>query len=163
MKKNANALSRVFSWLQAFFGFLKLPEPRLGPVLAASAAFLLSLGVIITGRGYSGLGVGDIGDFEVDRVAERDVFADKSVSYTDWEATRRRIAERERMVPAVFTYSDAADEAIRGGYGRFAALGAALFAENAPLGSFRSAVARNFPPSFHGRPYRPCLTTANGK
>jgi putative nucleotidyltransferase with HDIG domain len=150
VKKNDNAPGRILAGLGTFFNFLKLPELRYGPVIAAVSAFLLSVGVIVAGKGYTGLGVEDISDFEIGRVAERDVMAGHSVSYTDWEATRQRIAERERMIPAVFTYSGIATEAVRSAYTRFSVLTARLFSEGASIDAFTSAIETEFPDCFSG-------------
>jgi putative nucleotidyltransferase with HDIG domain len=148
MKKNNAPLIQRFLKAGAFFSFVKLPRFRPGPALAALAAFFAALILIIGGRSYTRLGVGDIQDFEVGRVAERDVIAERTVSYTDWEATRRRMEDRERMVPAVFTVSVAAGEAIRRNYGRFLALLERLFGEGLSRESFRSVVEVEFPAAF---------------
>ncbi|MDR2404130.1 MAG: HDIG domain-containing protein [Spirochaetaceae bacterium] len=148
VKKNGNILVRVSSGIRVFFNFLKLPELRTGPVLASAAVFFVSLGLIIAGKGYAGLGVGDIGDFEVGRVAERDVIADRSVSYTDQEATKRRIADRERMIPAVFIRSNTATEMAWDAYNHFLTLARRIFSEEAPVTAFISAVEQEFPEYF---------------
>ncbi|MDR3144706.1 MAG: HDIG domain-containing protein [Treponema sp.] len=147
-KKNGNILTRLFDGIRVFFNFLKPPELRAGSVLASAAAFLVCLGLIIAGKGSAGLGVGDIGDFEVGRVAERDVVAERAVSYTDQEATGRRIAERERMIPAVFIRSNTATEMAWDSYSRFSTLAMRFFSEKAPAAAFVSAVEEEFPAYF---------------
>ncbi|MDR0377273.1 MAG: HDIG domain-containing protein [Spirochaetaceae bacterium] len=137
---------------RAFLNALKPMKFRLGPLLATTAAFLISLAVISLNRGSARFGMEDIQEFEVGRVAERDVTAEQSVSYIDEEATTRSRESKEKQVPAVFTYLLEANEKIIESYNRFAAVLSSFFTgqdgENGSFTYFRSALEGEFPGSF---------------
>jgi membrane-associated HD superfamily phosphohydrolase len=61
-------------------------------------------------------------DFEVGKVADRDVVAEQAVLYEDVHATGLRREAQERLVPAVYHYSYRATEELRNRWSRFAAL-----------------------------------------
>ncbi|MCL2093987.1 MAG: HDIG domain-containing protein [Treponema sp.] len=90
--------------------------------LAWGGAFFLSLLVVLlnvrTGRSL----VRNLDEFEVGRVAERDVIAQQSLSYRDEEATARRMEAQERQVPAVFQYSLRISEEAQSRWEEFALL-----------------------------------------
>jgi putative nucleotidyltransferase with HDIG domain len=130
---------------------LQLRKVRRGPALAALSVFLISLILIIAGSVNAGSSAdSDLGEFEIGRVADRDVIAEQAVSYVDEEATRLRIAAEERMVPAVFLYSDAAGEEARGAYGRFAEFSLDLFSERVSAEVYKFAVQAELPGAFVG-------------
>ncbi|MDR2743357.1 MAG: HDIG domain-containing protein [Treponema sp.] len=145
MKKNNGDLEG-----SAFFSALKPQKPRLGPFLASAAAFLFSLTMTIVSRDYSRFGVEDLQDFEVGRVADRDITAEQLVSYIDEEATRHSRESREHQVPAVFIYSVQMSERIIESYNRFAAVSASFFTEpgRGSFNYFRSGLEAEFPGSF---------------
>ncbi|GHV81799.1 HD family phosphohydrolase [Spirochaetia bacterium] len=140
MKKNDGDIHN-----DTFLNTLIPGRPRLGPVLVTAAAFLVSLAVIIGGRGYIQFGRDDLREFAVGKVADRDVTAEKRVSYIDEEATRQRLADLEHLVPAVFAYSVQRSEAIRGSYTRFSGLAGRLFTEAQTAEAFTAAVKAEFP------------------
>jgi putative nucleotidyltransferase with HDIG domain len=135
-----------------FLNSLKPVKPRMGPLLASAAAFLVSLTAITVSRGYSRFGMEDVQDFEVGRVAERDIMAEQTVSYIDEQATDRSRESKERQVPAVFIYSLQVNEGIIASYNRFTAVSASFFAEpgrgRGSFNYFRSALETEFPGSF---------------
>ncbi|MDR0386870.1 MAG: HDIG domain-containing protein [Treponema sp.] len=145
MKKNNSDLGE-----RTFLNSLKPVKPRLGPLLASAAAFLVSLTAITVSRGYARFGEEDIQGFEVGRVADRDITANRTVSYIDEEATVLSRESRAKQVPAVFIYSLPAGEGIMESYNRFTAVSASFFAEpgRESFNYFRSALDAEFPGSF---------------
>jgi putative nucleotidyltransferase with HDIG domain len=91
-----------------------------GPVLAAVAAFVFSL-IVVLANMRSGAS-DDLEEFEVGKVADRDVVAEQALTYEDEEATRVRLETQERQVPAVFHYSLTASEEIRTNWNHFSGL-----------------------------------------
>jgi putative nucleotidyltransferase with HDIG domain len=106
--------------------------------------------MILLGRTSPREGAGNLQDFEVGRVAERDVVAGQTVSYIDEAATREQLELKERLLPAVFSYSAAETERVRGDYRRFMTRSRELFAGNASLKDYESAMAGEFPGFFTG-------------
>jgi putative nucleotidyltransferase with HDIG domain len=82
-----------------------LPKIRPGPA-AASVMSLLAVILVTVGNTKQGGILEEIQDFETGKVAERDVVAHEEVSYVDVEATELRRKARERLVPAVFRFSE---------------------------------------------------------
>ncbi|GHT77668.1 hypothetical protein FACS1894130_02770 [Spirochaetia bacterium] len=148
MKKNDASIRDAGIAGDAFFNTLIPGKPRLGPVLVTAAAFLVSMAVIIGGRGYTRFSKDDLGEFEIGKVAERDVTAEQRVSYIDEEATRQRLAELEHLVPAVFSYSVRISESSRDGYARFYTLASRLFTEAQTAKAFTENVEAEFPGFF---------------
>ncbi|MDR2499876.1 MAG: HDIG domain-containing protein [Treponema sp.] len=135
----------------AFFSSLKPGKLRTGPALAAASAFILTLTVVIGSRGRAGAGSIDLAEFEAGKVSERDVAAQSSISYVDEQATQQQFAVQERMIPAVFTYSNDISAGMREAYARFAALALEYAGPSeAPGGAdaFYQAVAAAFPNAF---------------
>ena len=82
--------------------------PRLGtvPGVVCLCSFIIATLVAVSNMNLGVAGYGDLGDFEAGRVAERDVTAEYTFSYVDETATRLRIEAQERLIPAVFRYSE---------------------------------------------------------
>ncbi|MDR0313492.1 MAG: HDIG domain-containing protein [Treponema sp.] len=118
---------------------------RSGPFLAALGAFVVSLAIVL---GYMNSGSDSINydEFEVGRVAERDVIADYPVSYEDVEATRIKREAQERTVPAVFNYSTQITEEAKNNWNQFCAL--VNDQESATQEEFISAIQAGFPGYF---------------
>ena len=95
------------------------------PFLAALGAFLFCVAVVL-GNMNAGSSGDNPDEFEVGKVAERDVVAEYSVTYEDTEATRQRMEIQERLVPAVFHYSYRAAEDMQNNWKKFIALAAEL-------------------------------------
>ena len=108
-----------------FPGFVRKLFPvslRKGPILAWSLAFLLCLTFILLNlKSNRSLG-GNIEEFEVGKVADRDVVAKQTTLYEDKEATSLKIEAQERLVPPVFHYSFTASEELRSRWSLFVAL-----------------------------------------
>jgi putative nucleotidyltransferase with HDIG domain len=143
MKKHNDDLER-----SVFFKALIPSKPRVGPLVVSLGAFVVSLGVIIAGRGYISFSAEDLRDFEVGRVADRDVTAEQTVSYVDQAATRQKLDALERLVPAVFTYSAEKSEAARNNYRKFSSLVQDLLARGASTAAFQGAIEEAYPGFF---------------
>ena len=124
------------------FTVLKLPAFRPGPAIASAGAFALTLTVILT-LGQSGRL--EFGEFEVGKVADRDVIASQPVSYIDEEATRLRMEAHERLVPAVFKYAVSVNQEMRTSYERFSLFSRDLFAGDPSRESYLLTVQAEFP------------------
>jgi putative nucleotidyltransferase with HDIG domain len=121
---------------------------RLGPSLAVFAAFIVSTAIITGNMSNNAGSLGDIRDFEAGRVAERDVVAERSVSYVDEEATRLRLEARERLVPAVFRFSPPATEFMRNGWKDFSSFVNGLVTDGSSADASRLAVQAKYPAFF---------------
>jgi membrane-associated HD superfamily phosphohydrolase len=88
------------------FTLLKMPRMGLVPGIVCLCSFFASVIVVITNLNLSSDGPGDIRNFEVGKVADRDVIAEHSLSYIDKDATLMRVKAQENMVPAVFRFSE---------------------------------------------------------
>jgi putative nucleotidyltransferase with HDIG domain len=124
------------------FTVLNLPALRPGPAIASAGAFALTLTVILA-LGQSGRL--EFGEFEVGKVADRDVIATQPVSYIDEEATQLRTEAQERLVPAVFKYAVSVNQEMRTNYERFSMFSRDLFAGNLSLETYRLKVQSEFP------------------
>ncbi|MDR1373438.1 MAG: phosphohydrolase, partial [Treponema sp.] len=144
MKRTNNGSGPVF-----FPKILRAFISRFGPFMVTALAFIVSAAAVINGRSAAS-SAGDSGDFEAGRVADRDIIAEQSISYTDENATRLRLEAEEKLVSAVFTFSAAAGTEIRESYRRFAALSRDLFEQRASAETYRLAVQAEFPGAFSG-------------
>ena len=128
---------------------IKDAKIKKGPAIATMITFLVSA-VVVINSANSSISMGDLGEFEVGKVSERDIVAEKPLSYIDEEATRIKIAEQEHLAPAVFRYEPAVELEARGSYARFAALCGNFFKKQGAQGpeSFRLAVYAEFPSLF---------------
>ncbi|MDR1909270.1 MAG: HDIG domain-containing protein [Spirochaetaceae bacterium] len=123
-------------------------RPRLQPLLVSLAAFVISLFLILGGRGYLRLRAPDLSQFEAGKVADRDVVADKTVSWIDEDATRAQLAARQRLISAVFTYSGDITGGIRGRYAAFRAVFEEALRSAESAAGFRDSVNRLYPGVF---------------
>ncbi|MDR0598571.1 MAG: HDIG domain-containing protein, partial [Treponema sp.] len=131
-----------FAALFARIGFSRF---RWGPSLAALAAFALSSTVILVTGGQETI---SLEEFEVGKVADRDVIAPEPVSFIDEEATRSRMEAQVHQVPAVFKYSIPVNDEIRGAYGRFSLVSRTLFEEGVSWEQYLLRVNADFPGLF---------------
>jgi membrane-associated HD superfamily phosphohydrolase len=147
MKRNSNHTG----FGDTFFSYFVLPKFRFGPALVSFLAFLASGSLIFWGSRRADIAEADAyTEFELSRVADRDVLAERPVSYVDEEATRLRIEAEERLVPAVFVYSPSAAEMCRSAYRRFADLSRSIFAQGSSAGAYKLAIQAELPGAFHG-------------
>ena len=116
------------------------------PLMAWSTAFLICFTVtlidVCSRKGING----GLEDFEVGRVAERDIFAAEPITYIDEQASRLILAAQERLVPGVFIFSFSVTDEQKNRFKRFSAM-----AENIPEEagiSFWLSVEEEFPGYF---------------
>ncbi|HRR03383.1 MAG TPA: hypothetical protein P5286_10835, partial [Treponemataceae bacterium] len=76
-------------------------------ILLGSTLLLLGIASYFSTIEVNGLRQLTLSDFEVGRVADRDVVASRELSYVDEDATRIRIEARKKLVPAIFRYDTA--------------------------------------------------------
>jgi putative nucleotidyltransferase with HDIG domain len=144
MKKNNDPLEG-----SVFLKNLRPPRPRLGAALATGAASLVLAVTVIAGSGGRQADFsGNLDEFAVGKVAERDVMAERPISFVDEEASRIRLEAQERLVPAVFKYNHAAETEMREGYNRFTTLVLRFFQEGISAEAFQLAVQAEFPGTF---------------
>jgi len=124
---------------------LKLPHVRTGPAVATVAALAITMVVILIVNGKPSF---DINEFEIGKVAERDIIAPESLSVIDTDATRTQAADQIRQVPAVWKYDVSLSDEIRKTFDRFVLLSQSLFVEENSPGSFVRRVNEEFPGTF---------------
>ncbi|MDR3139894.1 MAG: HDIG domain-containing protein [Treponema sp.] len=125
----------------------KILQLRPVPALTTLFAFLVSAGAVISSMN-SGDKTGDFADFEVGRVAERDVIAERTLSYVDEAATRLKIEAQERLIPAVFSYSRAVNEDMQKNYANFIQLSKDLINEGDSPEAYILKIQAQFPGMF---------------
>ena len=118
------------------------------PALAWAGAFLLCLVVVLINVKSSQDFVGNSEEFEAGKVADRDIIAERDVSYEDEKATRLRLEAQEQLVPAVFRYSDRATDEIKSDWDRFVTLAEDHLAADHSRDTFRLALQSEFPGDF---------------
>ena len=111
-------------------------------------AFLICFAVIFLNMNSSRDFGRNFRDFEVGKVADRDVIAEKAVVYTDERATALRIEAQEKLVSAVFRYSNETTEGLRNRWANFASLAERLFEEASSRQTFTLALQAEFPGEF---------------
>jgi putative nucleotidyltransferase with HDIG domain len=135
----------------AFFALMKKiipPSFFSAPARAAGGVLVLCVIVILGNMNSIKGAAGDLADFEVGKVADRDVIADQAVTYEDEKATRLRQEAQERQVPAVFHYSSEASGKIRDQWRRFLANAGEHAGGKGSREDFVSAIRKEFPASF---------------
>ena len=125
-----------------------LPSIKRGPALAWTGAFFFCLVIILVNLHSSRNYTGSLDEFEVGRVAERDVIAEQSVTYKDETATNLRIDAQERLVPAVFYYSYKITEEQEDRWEHFAAAAGNNSPENSSRDTYRLNLQSEFPGDF---------------
>jgi len=127
---------------------LNLSGFRAAPVLVSLITLLITIVIAAGNSSGNAAGASDIHEFESGKVAERDVIAERSLSYVDEEATRLRIEAQERLVPAVFRFSVSASAQARDTWQRFAAMADELIATDGSVESCRLAIQAEYPSLF---------------
>ena len=117
-------------------------------ILAWSLSFIICLVVILVNAkpGYDF--ARNTEEFEAGKVADRDVTADRDLSYEDEEATRVRMDEQEQFVPAVFHYSGKITEELQKSWDRFSALAGKNPETGDSPDAFTLAVQSEYPGDF---------------
>jgi len=121
---------------------------RTGPALAWAGAFLVCLAVILINLNSNRQYKGGFEEFEVGKVADRDVIAEQSITYKDEEATSLRIEAQQRLVPAVFHYSDKVTEDMQNQWKAFVNLAAEHSTEEHSLAAYKLSFQSEFPGLF---------------
>ncbi|MDR1587234.1 MAG: HDIG domain-containing protein [Treponema sp.] len=129
-------------------GIFRLNRARLGPGLCSVAAFIVTAIVVIANMNPGAGGAGDLQDFETGKVSDRDVIADRPVSYIDTEATRLRTETQEHLVPAVFRFSVSAGADVRNSWRAFCDLADKSLMEGASADAAYLAVQAKYPAYF---------------
>ena len=121
---------------------------RFWPALAIGVTFVVLLIIALSNVGSPSAMSPVLREFEVGKVAERDLIADKTISYIDEEATQLRKKAQERLVPSVFRYSNDATRDALAAFGRFKSLVRSLFANRVSLEAFRLGIQAEYPGVF---------------
>jgi len=142
MKKNPNSPEVK---LRGFL-YRLLSLPRMGriPAIICLCSFIAAVIVIITNLNLSTDGPGDINNFEIGKVADRDVVAEYTLSYIDNEATLMRMKAQENMVPAVFRFSENVGPDALESWNKFCGFADKLVAEGSSRNSRQLAVQAEY-------------------
>ncbi|HOJ98592.1 MAG TPA: HDIG domain-containing protein [Termitinemataceae bacterium] len=128
------------------FSSLFKPFRRVPLVAAGVSCVIVGFFVVVTGSSSQ---LSDYKrEFEVGRVADRDVIAERSVTYVDEEATRSRIEAQERLVPAVFKYSHEITRDVYASFSHFSSQVSTLFKHQVSLDTFRLTIQGEYPNMF---------------
>jgi len=130
--------------------FRRLNLPRLGPApgVVCTASFIAAAFVILTNMDSGVERLGDFSDFEVGKVADRDVAAEYPLSYIDKEATRLRMEAQTHLIPAVFRYAAGVRSEALQSWNEFCDFADALAAKGESAAAVRLAVQSEFPGRF---------------
>ncbi|MDR2633586.1 MAG: HDIG domain-containing protein [Treponema sp.] len=145
-------LGKLKIWAAKLSGIGTFVTTRRGPAIATLVALLVSTIVIIQYQGAYRGASGDLQEFEVGKVAERDVLAERSVSYVDETATRLKLDVQQHLVPPVFRYTPELTAEAQKEYARFVSLSLPYFAqaqaEQLGLEAYTQEIYRAFPGMF---------------
>jgi putative nucleotidyltransferase with HDIG domain len=147
MKKKTDLTAFITSLKAETLDLLRLKQ---GPMLAGGASFLLCAVVIVTNMNTGKGSAGDFRDFEVGRVAERDLIAGETITFVDEKASQLRQEAQERLVPAIFLYSAAAAEEILREWDQFKGIVTHQSGEGSSREAFKLALQSEFPRAFSG-------------
>jgi cyclic-di-AMP phosphodiesterase PgpH len=117
-------------------------------VLAWAGAFLFCLIVILLSGNSSSSMRRSIEEFEVGKVAGRDLIAEYDINIEDEQATREKIETQERLIPAVFQYSNRVSGELKSRWNYFSNLAKKLFTEVHSAQSFALELRSEFPGEF---------------
>jgi len=131
--------------LKDLFSRLSFPQVRRGPAAATIAALAVTTVVVLAVNGKVSF---TVDEFEVGKVADRDVIAPEPASFIDYEATRLQTAARVRQVPAVWKFAVQFNNEMIDTYDHFALFSRSLFGrENSPE-NYVNRVNAEFPGVF---------------
>jgi putative nucleotidyltransferase with HDIG domain len=149
MKKTPDSFSKRLS--ESLFRKLKqLNVPRLGlvPGIVCLCSFAAAVFVIVSNMNSGVEALGDLNDFEVGKVADRDIIAEHTLSYLDKEATRLRMEAQESLVPAVFRYSVSITSSVLDAWNVFCNYADDLARQGMQAASLRLEVQARYPGLF---------------
>jgi len=121
---------------------------RFWPSFVIFLTFITIFIVALSNVGRSSTLSPTVREFEVGKVANRDLIADKTISYIDEEATQLRRKAQEQLVPAVFRYSNDASRDALAAFNRFKSLVHSLFKNRVSIESFRLGIQAEYPGVF---------------
>jgi hypothetical protein len=87
------------------------------PIIIGIVFYIITALIAVNNKNSESMN--NIREFEIGKVAERDVIAGFSASYVDIEATRIRAEAQEKAVPAVFRYSETVNTDINNSWKNF--------------------------------------------
>jgi putative nucleotidyltransferase with HDIG domain len=149
MKKTPDSFFKRLS--ESLFRKLKqLNVPRLGlvPGIVCLCSFAAATFVIVSNMNSGVEALGDLNEFEVGRVADRDIVAEHGLSYVDKEATRLRMEAQVSLIPAVFRYSVSVTNTVLSAWNGFCDYADGLAKQEMPAASFRLTVQAEYPGFF---------------
>ena len=131
--------------ISELLGRIKALQIRTGPAVASIAAFIITAAIILFTNGKVSF---NIDEYEVGKVADRDVIAAEPVSFIDVEATRLNMNATIRQIPAVFKFNIPINDEMRRGYDRFVLFSQNQFSENSSEEHYLQSVDSEFPGTF---------------
>jgi len=138
----------MLSELVTYLGKSLFASQNRKSALVWTAAFLLCFAMILIHVNTSHNYGASLSDFEAGKVADRDVFAEQSITYEDEYATSLRRETQERLVPAVYHYSNRTTEELRNQWKRFAAMAEIHTGESRTLSAYSRELQMEFPGEF---------------
>jgi len=149
MKKTPNSFAgNLLKFLLNELKKFNLLHLGLAPGMVCLGSFIIAIFFIVTNINVDSEKPGDFGDFEVGKVADRDLIAEHPFSYIDKEATRLRMEAQESLVPAVFRYSSVTTDEILASWNEFCDFTDALVTRELSAASLRLAVQAEYPAYF---------------
>ncbi|MDR2900588.1 MAG: HDIG domain-containing protein [Treponema sp.] len=143
MKKNNEP------FVKSLFGKIKWNNKiRVRPSLASLGAFLICTIFVLSGLGVPNNGDAELKEFEVGKVAERDVIADRSISYIDEQATQLRREAEEQLVPAEFKFSPLITDEIQNQYKQLAEFSIQQFEQRNSADAYYLSLQVEYPGAF---------------
>ncbi|MCL2763065.1 MAG: HDIG domain-containing protein [Treponema sp.] len=127
---------------------LNLPHLGLVPRIVCLCSFAAAVLVTAVTMKLDVEKQGNYREFEVGKVADRDIVAEYSISYIDVEATRRRMEAQENLVPAVFRYSAGISHEAIASWNAFCDFADTAAADEVSPASMRLTVQAEYPAYF---------------
>lgn len=127
------------------FHGITIPPVRAGLAAATLSALAITIIVNIAVNGKASF---DVNDFEIGKVADRDIISHENLSFIDKEATAAQITEEIKQIPAVWKYDDDLSDEIKKIFDRFAALSVLQFAERNSEENYIRNINEEFPAVF---------------
>ena len=154
MKKMANGTEGKkkgkLTLLDRFRQIKLIQFPRLGlrAGIVCLCCFVASVIVVVTNMNLGTEAFENLREFEVGKVADRDVIAEYPLSYVDEKTTRLRVEALSSLVPAVFRYSASVSEEALRTWDGFCDFADGLVEGGSSLASMRLALRSEFPGLF---------------
>ncbi len=130
-----------------FGDIFKMLREYPGPVIFLGASILV-IGLTLSLFGVHSTSLLPVDGIKEGAVAERDVVADRSLTYVDEESTALRREARERLVHAVFRHNEEITREVIAHFEQMAAFMIALLEERSSREAFLLAVQERYPAFF---------------